>query len=69
MSDPYVPTAEHPAPPTGFAGFGGYNYSGVGSPEGVQNGTYGETYWDRTNKILYIKDTVSGNTGWREVIA
>ncbi len=39
--------------------------SGNGSPEGVVTAIPGRTYWDRLNKELYIKDTGTGNTGWR----
>lgn len=39
--------------------------SGEGSPEGVQTAEPGTTYWDTVAKELWVKDTGSGNTGWR----
>jgi len=41
--------------------------NGEGSPEGVVTAVVGSIYSDRTNGILYIKETGSGNTGWAEV--
>ncbi|HEX2878862.1 MAG TPA: hypothetical protein VHO25_04930, partial [Polyangiaceae bacterium] len=38
--------------------------SGSGSPEGVETAPPGTPYWDATNKIWYVKDTGTGNTGW-----
>lgn len=43
--------------------------SGNGSPEGVVMAGFGRTYWDLLNKVFWIKDSVGGNTGWRELIA
>lgn len=44
---------------------GGYNYSGAGSPEGVQSGSPYETYWDTTNNAHYTKISgVGTTTGW-----
>lgn len=37
---------------------------GSGSPEGVTTSTVGTHYWDTTNKVDYVKDSGSGNTGW-----
>jgi hypothetical protein len=42
---------------------------GNGTPEAVQKATRGRTYWDKQNRILYIKDTDSGNAGWLELAA
>lgn len=54
----------------GGGGGTGATYSGSGSPEGSQTGSPGNTYWDATNNVFYVKDTGSGtNTGWRELIA
>jgi hypothetical protein len=50
-------------PSTGGSG----NYSGTGSPEGVQTATVGSTYLDITDPnhpIEYVKTSGSGNTGW-----
>lgn len=41
---------------------------GSGSPEGVVIGSPPDSYWDRTNNVLYIKDTGSvTKTGWISV--
>lgn len=48
---------------------GGGGLSGSGSPEGVETANPGTTYWDATNDVFYVKDTGTGNTGWREIIA
>lgn len=53
----------------GSAGTATANSSGSGSPEGVVTASPGASYWDSTAKIGYVKDTGTGNTGWREVIA
>jgi hypothetical protein len=45
-----------------------FQYSN-GSPEGVNTARMGAHCWDYTNKVLYIKDTTAGNTGWREALA
>lgn len=59
-----------PTGATGAAGSSGAVLSGSGSPEGVTTGTGVQFYWDLTNKVLYIHDTVAtSNTGWRELIA
>lgn len=39
-----------------------------GSPEGVLTASSG-VVWDKTNRVLYVKDYGTGNTGWREIIA
>lgn len=44
-------------------------FTGSGNPEGVVIATPGKFYWDSTNKVLYVKDGGTGNTGWRELIA
>ena len=69
-----------PTGPTGATGAQGQtgaqgpatpvDYSGTGSPEGVQTATVGKTYRDTnaTNgAILWIKATGTGNTGWKVV--
>lgn len=43
---------------------GSANYSGAGSPEGVQTATVGSVYTDLTNSKVYIKTSGTGNTGW-----
>lgn len=44
---------------------GGFNYSGAGSPEGVQSGSPNETYWDTTDQRIWVKQTgTATNTGW-----
>ena len=51
----------------GFANKGN-QYRGDGDPEGVVTGsaTPPDTYWDETNKILYVKDSgTNTNTGWQ----
>lgn len=40
-----------------------------GTPESFVSGKYGRLCWDYTNKVQYVKDSNSGNTGWRELIA
>lgn len=42
--------------------------SGAGSPEGVKTAGVGRTYWDTTGKILWIKDSGTGNTGWYQLV-
>jgi len=45
-------------------------YSGTGSPEGVVTASIGSTYQRRdggASTTLYVKETGSGNTGWRAV--
>jgi len=55
---------------SGGGGGTGATYSGSGSPEGVQTGSPGNTYWDATNDVLYVKDTgTATNTGWKELVA
>lgn len=39
-------------------------YNNAGSPEGVVSANVGSTCRDRTNGVLYIKRTGTGNTGW-----
>lgn len=51
------------------AAAGGGSTSGAGTPEGVVISLPGALYWDALNKILYVKDTGVGSTGWRELIA
>lgn len=61
-----------PAGANGTNGTNGTNANGLGgsgSPEGVVTSVVYQTYWDVTNKVLYIKDSGSGNTGWREILA
>lgn len=54
----------------GGGGGTGATYSGSGTPEGTQTGSPGNTYWDATNNVFYVKDTgVGTNTGWRELVA
>lgn len=44
---------------------GGFNYSGAGSPQGVQNGSPYQTYYDTTNEQIWVKQSGAGtNTGW-----
>ena len=38
------------------------NLSGAGNPNGVTSGNVNQTYWDTTNKVLYINH--DGSTGW-----
>ena len=42
--------------------------TGCGSPEGVVTATLGVLYWDSCGKTYWIKDSVSGSTGWRELL-
>lgn len=42
--------------------------SGDGSPEGVNTARRGARYWDYTNRIDYVKDSGSGNTGWLALV-
>ncbi len=51
-------------PSTGGSG----NYSGAGSPEGVQIATPGSYYWDTVGHHIYAKDTGTGSTGWLLVV-
>lgn len=41
--------------------------TGAGSPEGVVTASPGVVYQDTTNGLLYVKNTGTGNTGWRSV--
>jgi hypothetical protein len=41
---------------------------GIGSPEGVVTAEPGQTYWDSTGDIFWVKDTGSGNTGWYQLV-
>lgn len=50
-------------------GTGGGTFAGVGSPEGVQVGSPGNTYFDTVGTILWVKQTGTGNTGWFQVTA
>lgn len=44
-------------------------FTGSGSPEGVVVAIAGRAYyWDQTDKVLYVKDGGTGNTGWVELI-
>ena len=43
--------------------------TGNGSPEGAVTATPGVTYWDALNQSLWVKDTGTGNTGWKQLIA
>lgn len=52
----------------GGGGSGG-TFAGAGNPEGVQTAVPGNTYWDQSNLIFYVKDTGIGDTGWRELLA
>lgn len=67
----YVPDLNHPTPmpeiTSSSSGTGGL--TGNGNPEGVVPASAGTTYWDATNKIMYVKDTGAGSTGWRELVA
>jgi hypothetical protein len=45
-----------------ISSFGGSTI--VGSPEAVLTASPGATVWDTTDKILYVKDSGTGNTGW-----
>lgn len=47
----------------------GGGLAGSGSPESVIALSPGSFYWDTTNKILFVKDTGTGTTGWREIVA
>lgn len=40
---------------------------GSGSPEGARAGNPGDIYRDTTNGLLYVKNTGTGNTGWKLV--
>lgn len=47
-----------------------YGYSGTGSPEGSVTATVGARYYDTADTngaILWVKESGSGNTGWRVV--
>jgi hypothetical protein len=50
----------------GAGGGGGSfpDFTGDGSPEGVQDGTTGQSYVDTTNGALYFLAGADGNTGW-----
>lgn len=49
----------------GGAGGGLVFSTGSGSPEGVTTGSPGDTYWDTTNELFYVKVTgTATNTGW-----
>lgn len=37
---------------------------GEGSPEGVVSAEIGTTYWDRSRRLLWMKHSGPGNTGW-----
>jgi hypothetical protein len=39
-------------------------YKNAGTPEGVVTAIVGSLCLDITNRVLYVKDTGSGNTGW-----
>jgi hypothetical protein len=52
-----------------IAASSGSGLSGAGSPEGVQVGSPGQTYFDTTAKGFWVKDTGVGNTGWLQLIA
>lgn len=43
---------------------GATGLSGSIAPEGVVDGTFGNTYTRTTNGAFYIKTSASGNTGW-----
>jgi hypothetical protein len=49
-------------------GGGGGATVGSGSPEGVVTDDPGAFYWDSTNQALYIKNSGTGNTDWRQLI-
>lgn len=44
-----------------------WDNAGAGSPEGVSSAGPGSTWRDLTNGKLYVKETGTGNTGWKEV--
>lgn len=68
----YRPAGGHPSGEpdvssiSGGSGAGGLE--GSGSPEGSVTADAGATYWDSTNQALYVKDSGTGNTGWKAVI-
>jgi hypothetical protein len=39
--------------------------AGVGSPEGVYQGSPGDIYLDTANRVIYWKESGTGNTGWQ----
>ena len=54
-----------PTGPTGGGGGGSFpDFTGSGSPEGVQTANVGQSYEDTTNGAIYFKISGSGNTGW-----
>lgn len=53
---------------TGTNGGTFYIFAGSGSPEGITTATGGSFYVDSTNYDWYIKDTATGNTGWKSLL-
>ena len=47
---------------------GAGSLSGAGSPEGSKTANVGATYWDTAGKILWVKDSGTGNTGWYQLV-
>jgi hypothetical protein len=50
-------------------GGGGGGLSGAGSPEGVETANPGTTYWNTSDRSLWIKDTETGDTGWIKLLS
>ncbi len=58
----FDPAEDHEPPAAGSAT---YSPAGAGSPEGVNYGIQGQSYWRTSNNTLYVKDSAGwGNTGW-----
>lgn len=47
---------------------GGSGMVGDVDPQGVASATPGTTYWDKTNKRLWLKSTGTGVVGWEQVV-
>lgn len=58
--DPYV----------GAIGSGGSGVTiGTGNPEGAETGSPGLLFWDTTGQAFHLKESGTGNTGWKQLIA
>jgi hypothetical protein len=51
----------------GGGGGGTVNYSGAGSPEGVQTAAVNSVYRDTATGALWWKVSGAGNTGWEQM--
>jgi hypothetical protein len=52
----------------GGGGTGGAGVVGAGSPEGVVTAPPGTSYFDSVDKVFWIKQTGTGNTGWYQLV-